>query len=59
MTPEQRNQERWASAKLRRDFVRWLKIEAAKRGEYMGETVESLVRTALGGKTPWRKGKTA
>jgi len=45
-------QSKWANVKLRRPFVRWLKIEAAQRGQFMGELVEKLVADSLGA-SPW------
>jgi len=48
-----RSNSKWANVKLRRDFVKWLKVEAAKRDEFMGDLVENLVANALG-TAPWR-----
>jgi hypothetical protein len=45
----------WSSIKLRRAFVVWLKIEAAKRDCFMGDLVEELVARAFNDTTPWRK----
>jgi hypothetical protein len=42
----------WASIKLRRPLVRWLKIEASKQGIGMGALTEQLVARAIKG-TPW------
>jgi hypothetical protein len=44
----------WASAKLRRPFVAWLKIEAARRGVFMGDLLETLVEQSIG-RAPWRR----
>ena len=42
----------FASIKLARPFVAWLKREAARRGVYLYVLVEELV--ARGQKAPWR-----
>jgi hypothetical protein len=43
----------WASIKLHRPLVAWLKVEAAIRGIYMGDLVDELLKQALGG-APWK-----
>ena len=45
----------FATAKLARPFVVWLKLEAARRGVPIYELVEELV--ARGGPRPWRAEK--
>ena len=55
-TPGSPSASDWASIKLRRPFVVWLKGEAARQGIFMGELVEELVTRALGGRVPWRRG---
>jgi hypothetical protein len=42
----------WASVKMRRQFVAWLKVEAAIRGVFMGDLVEKLASEALNS-SPW------
>ena len=47
--------QEYASVKLPRAFVSWLKIEAAKKGVPMYEAAEALVQAGLGKKVrPWR-----
>lgn len=41
----------FASVKLRRPFLTWLKVEAARRGVPMYDLVEELV--ARGGRRAW------
>lgn len=47
--------EIFASARLRQTFLRWLKIESAKRRVPMYELIEELI--ARGGPRPWRSQK--
>lgn len=42
----------FSSAKLSRELVQWLKIEAAMRGVPIYELVEELIANALGGARP-------
>jgi hypothetical protein len=42
----------WATCKLRRPFVVWLKVQAARRGATMGELVEEFAERAMGS-APW------
>ena len=47
------NTERFATVRLRRPFVRWLRMEAARRETFIYEILEDLAARSLGDKTPW------
>ena len=44
----------WASIKLPRPLVVWIKQKAATRGVFMAELVEEMITNAIGGSQPWR-----
>lgn len=47
----------WASIKLPRPLVVWLKQKAAARGVFMTEVVEEMIARGLGGLQPWKGDK--
>ena len=44
----------WASIKLPRPLVVWIKQKAATRGVFMAVLVEEMITKAIGGSQPWK-----
>ena len=44
---------RFATMKIRLEFLAWLRIESARRGIFLYELVEELATQSLAGLRPW------
>jgi len=45
----------FATVKVKREFLSWLKRESARRGIFIYELVEEMASVSLTGSKPWRR----
>ena len=45
---------KFATMKVRGDFLAWLRRESVRRGTFHYETLEDFVARGMGGKRPWQ-----
>lgn len=50
--------EKFATVKVKGDFLAWLRRESLRRGVYLYELLEEVTARTLAGRRPWR-GKTS
>lgn len=43
--------------KVRGSFMRWLKLEAIRRGKFLYQVIEDVVSVGCEGKRPWQRGE--